>query len=1016
MKKLLLLVVSLVMTGLLLYSQDYIHLYQQNADKPVFIPINEIKYISHDEWNNQNIGTKTAIIETPISEIDSLVFSSIHLCPDDKHPHIINLGLPSGTLWSCCNVGASSPEAYGGYYSWGETEEKKTHTDVSYKYATGEDTDGDGWYDDYHSEDDVYGIWQDLGDNIAGTQYDVAHVKWGNDWRMPNYYELEELINNCTYVWVTVNGVNGGMFTSKTNGKSIFMPAAGYHWEDSLEEVGSKGWFWSSTQHQDRVYAASPLFLDNSIATYWGWCDRGCGNSVRPVYDPWFFTTFSLSEDTVDVFVNSTASVVIETGRGMYELQSENTDIMDAEMMMIDKEKYPDGKDEILIYGISEGSAEIKVLNKRINQTATLVVNVKMPTDEDVTITKQYSESVRDYVNLQEEMPIEDFQNKVISWLDSQSYVKKTVLSPNRDLITITFNNGAIFRIDFQDMSFFDENEDNPSYAPTMASDNKSSYDVSYQTGEKILDNANILLIQGREMPGDNSYWEYEDLKNIISPVNVKWTLQKHTLRVFEKGLSSYGMICISQTHGFSNRVGGFQVQDNNAWSNSNLNPAITQYVKNKLIYKRTDEQLIFDIYPNLFKELKINNNAIIHGAYCWSYGLDYKLPEQAFFGYLTESSYGKNREYLYSFTNDLLNGKTYDEVVSELKNYPWFDLPNLKWQYTIVKKDNSKQRYFSISTEYVREYSETGNPFIKGKINGYSNLKSGINYYVYVFDKDEELNPSDITTGKPITINPDGTFKYEYSDSQITQYPEKYKFVVGFDYKGIIYYGPILDLKDDGLCPDNNHPHAIDLGLPSGTKWACCNVDTSHPENQRPTNRGGHYAWGETREKSRYTNMNYSYATGYDFDDNGWADGGYEFPTRFQDLGESICGTVYDVAHVKWADNWQMPSQEQIQELGAKCSSQMIELDGIKGKLFIGPNGNHIFMPCAGYACDYDIYHEPNFGAYWSGTTRPPYGYHSDNSLAYWLEFSSGNFYDGYWYYNQGCRDLGLSVRPVCP
>ena len=54
--------------------------------------------------------------------------------------------------------------------------------------------------------------------------------------------------------------------------------------------------------------------------------------------------------------------------------------------------------------------------------------------------------------------------------------------------------------------------------------------------------------------------------------------------------------------------------------------------------------------------------------------------------------------------------------------------------------------------------------------------------------------------------------------------------------------------------CPDNNHPHMIDLGLPSGTKWACSNVDTTHPENQSPTNKGGYYAWGETEEKTDYS------------------------------------------------------------------------------------------------------------------------------------------------------------------
>ena len=93
-------------------------------------------------------------------------------CPDNRHPHLIDLGLPSGTKWACCNLGADKPEAYGGYYAWGEIEEKTFYNEVTYQYSTGEDTDGDGWYDKNRS-------YKNLGSDIASTQYDVAHVKWG---------------------------------------------------------------------------------------------------------------------------------------------------------------------------------------------------------------------------------------------------------------------------------------------------------------------------------------------------------------------------------------------------------------------------------------------------------------------------------------------------------------------------------------------------------------------------------------------------------------------------------------------------------------------------------------------------------------------------------------------------------------------------------------------------------------------------------------------------------------------
>lgn len=87
---------------------------------------------------------------------------SLTLCPDENHPHMIDLGLPSGTKWACCNVGASNPEDYGNYYAWGETQPKSVYNSVTYLYCTGQDIDGDGWIDKNLS-------FVNIGSDIAGT-------------------------------------------------------------------------------------------------------------------------------------------------------------------------------------------------------------------------------------------------------------------------------------------------------------------------------------------------------------------------------------------------------------------------------------------------------------------------------------------------------------------------------------------------------------------------------------------------------------------------------------------------------------------------------------------------------------------------------------------------------------------------------------------------------------------------------------------------------------------------------
>ena len=116
---------------------------------------------------------------------------SDNMCPDDKHPHLIDLGLSDGTLWSCCNVGASSPYEYGGLY-----------------YCEGE------------------GEWPTSIINISGTSYDVAKNSWGGNWRLPIREMSNVLLNECTWTWTSRSKI-WGYKVEGPNGKCIFMPAAG---------------------------------------------------------------------------------------------------------------------------------------------------------------------------------------------------------------------------------------------------------------------------------------------------------------------------------------------------------------------------------------------------------------------------------------------------------------------------------------------------------------------------------------------------------------------------------------------------------------------------------------------------------------------------------------------------------------------------------------------------------------------------------------------------------------------
>ena len=195
--------------------------------------------------------------------------------PTAEAGEAIDLGLPSGIKWASCNVGATSPEEYGGYYAWGETEEKETYSWSTYKWCNGS-----------YSTLTKYCSSSDYGtvDNktVLDPEDDVAHVKWGGKWRMPTYEEIGELIDNCTTEWTTLNGVYGRKFTSNINGNSIFLPAAGYRGGSSLSYAGSFGYYWSGTLHASGSRYAYYLLFSSGYVTG-GSLSRCGGRTVRPV-------------------------------------------------------------------------------------------------------------------------------------------------------------------------------------------------------------------------------------------------------------------------------------------------------------------------------------------------------------------------------------------------------------------------------------------------------------------------------------------------------------------------------------------------------------------------------------------------------------------------------------------------------------------------------------------------------------------------------------------------------------
>ena len=252
-------------------------------------------------------------------------------CPDVNHPHMIDLGLASGTKWACCNVGANAPEEYGDYFAWGETKPKDYYNWSTYIHC-------DGTKETCH----------DLG---LGNIADAATANWGLPWKMPTRGQLDELFR-LTSEWTQENGIYGRKFTG-SNGATIFLPAAGLRWSSELDDAGSNGYYWSTTL--DELHAPDHAYGQgfNSKGKWWHSGSRSHGLSVRPVCTG--FSDLKLSASTLSMTVGETTTVEITSGSGEYGVTNLNSSIANATL---------DGT-TITINALAKGNAIIEVTDKQ---------------------------------------------------------------------------------------------------------------------------------------------------------------------------------------------------------------------------------------------------------------------------------------------------------------------------------------------------------------------------------------------------------------------------------------------------------------------------------------------------------------------------------------------------------------------------------------------------------------------------------------------------------------------------
>ena len=208
-------------------------------------------------------------VEYDVSQIESIEFEEGH--------EYVDLGLPSGTLWATCNVGASKPEEAGDYFAWGETQPKDTYNWETYQLC-------DGSYNTLtkYCTNENYGTVDNKTE--LEPEDDAAAVNWGEKWQMPTREQILELVNsnNTTTTWTTQNGVDGRLITSNVNGNSIFLPATGSYSESSLQNAGTACYYWSRSLDVESNNLGFELYYSSDYRLTTGE-RRYYGRAVRPV-------------------------------------------------------------------------------------------------------------------------------------------------------------------------------------------------------------------------------------------------------------------------------------------------------------------------------------------------------------------------------------------------------------------------------------------------------------------------------------------------------------------------------------------------------------------------------------------------------------------------------------------------------------------------------------------------------------------------------------------------------------
>ena len=784
---------------------------------------------------------------------------------------MVDLGL--SVKWANMNIGADQPSDYGNYYAWGETEPKNVYSTATYQFRTN----------------------QNLGEdmNIAGTDQDVAHVKMGNAWRMPNYSEMKELIDSCSWVRTTLDNVSGYRVTSNREGyrdKSIFLPAAGLVREASHDCVNLGGSYWTSSQGgNNSVYA-------------WSLSWHPDYNSGR---------LYFVGSNTDVAFWSWGAATLRVYGRSIRAVAVPNTPTVDGLILAIATDSVRWKLD-----------ADSAVLCGTLSSTTPLTKNVTVGflVGENDSIVKDAA-AVR--------YDLHKTTNKAGAYLDT---------------VAVHDNFGYWFRayVDTGDTIFYGKARH---YGLEVV-------DLGLPSGTKWA-NMNV----GASRPDDyGDYYAWAETSTKESYTQANYLIVPNNLNL-GNGRSIIGT-----------ELDAAHVNMGNAWQM----PSYDQFVelRDNCTWTWTSENNVsgFRVTGPSKNSIFLPCAGYMDGAGHWFPNSD---PDDRYHGasFFGGSDPGETTDYALtlswcsgynSATRYIANGNT------DVAFWGW-GRPTVRWfgrsvravfMPNAVAKDGKIMHIETDEADWQAD-AQLANTVatLHGRISSTTPFgMDGVNVGFIVGDS------AKIVIGKD---RADLRYIKHTTANEAFQTTLSISHNMGYWYRTFVEYG------DTVIYGKACHVgwEMVDLGLPSGTLWANMNVGASTPSDY-----GNYFAWGETTAKDSYTSGNYLLSG--------------------QNLGGgNIAGTVNDAARVNMGDAWQMPNYDQLVELRDNCSWSWTTLNSVTGFVVTGPNGNSIFLPCAGYMDGADHWfpstdsdNRYHGGSYWCSQNNT-----SDMSYAWAISWCSG-------------------------